>query len=94
MCVTASFAAGPRCGRYYVDANGDGFCNNAGSQCAYVDSDGDGICDNYQSGQGHRVVSVYVTATPLTLASSAPVSAGAVDCPCRITIFRFHDCPL
>lgn len=51
MCVTASFAAGPRCGRYYVDANGDGICNNAGSRCAYVDSDGDGICDNYQSGQ-------------------------------------------
>lgn len=50
--ATAAFAAGPGCGRYFADADGDGICDNAGSQCAYVDADGDGVCDNYQSGQG------------------------------------------
>ena len=39
------FAAGPGAGRYYVDADGDGVCDYAGSACAYVDDDGDGICD-------------------------------------------------
>lgn len=44
------------CGRYYVDANGDGICDNhgAGGYCQsgygcgqyYVDANGDGICDN------------------------------------------------
>lgn len=43
--ATAAFAAGPGCGRYFADADGDGICDNAGSQCAYVDADGDGICD-------------------------------------------------
>ena len=43
--ATAAFAAGPGCGRYFVDADGDGICDNAGSRCAYVDADGDGICD-------------------------------------------------
>ena len=52
LCAATAFAAGPRCGRYYVDADGDGICDNAGSRCVYVDADGDGICDSYQSGQG------------------------------------------
>lgn len=43
--ATAAFAAGPGCGRYFADADGDGICDNAGSQCAYVDADGDGVCD-------------------------------------------------
>ncbi len=45
LCAATAFAAGPRCGRYYVDADGDGVCDNIGSQCAYVDADGDGLCD-------------------------------------------------
>ena len=46
LCAATAFAAGPRCGRYYVDADGDGVCDNIGSRCVYVDADGDGICDN------------------------------------------------
>ena len=31
----------------YVDANGDGICDNHGSACGnYVDANGDGVCDN------------------------------------------------
>lgn len=45
MCATAAFAAGPGCGRCFVDVDGDGICDNAGSRCAYVDADGDGVCD-------------------------------------------------
>ena len=37
--LTTAFAAG---GRYYVDANGDGSCDNQGSYCRFVDTDGDG----------------------------------------------------
>ena len=60
MCATAAFAAGPGCGRCFVDADGDGVCDNAGSRCAYVDADGDGICDvcgaaHTQSGGGYFV---------------------------------------
>lgn len=44
---TTAFAAG---GRNYVDANGDGVCDNRGSYCRYVDADGDGVCDNYGTG--------------------------------------------
>ena len=60
MCATAAFAAGP-CGRYFVDADGDGICDNAGSRCAYVDADGDGVCDvcgaaHAQSGGGRYFV--------------------------------------
>lgn len=46
LCAATAFAAGPRGGRYYVDADGDGICDNTGSRCAYVDADGDGICDS------------------------------------------------
>ena len=42
--------------RGYVDADGDGVCDNYGSGycgngAGYVDADGDGVCDNY-AGQG------------------------------------------
>lgn len=40
--VTGAFAAG---GRNYVDADGDGICDNRGSWCAFADADGDGVCD-------------------------------------------------
>ena len=45
--LTTVFAAG---GRNYVDANGDGVCDNRGTYCRYVDANGDGVCDNYQNG--------------------------------------------
>jgi hypothetical protein len=32
------------CGTGFVDADGDGICDNCGT--AFVDADGDGICDN------------------------------------------------
>ena len=47
--ITTAFAAG---GRNYVDANGDGVCDNHGANCLYVDADGDGVCDNYGTGLG------------------------------------------
>ena len=55
--VTTAFAAGGRhhmanYSRYYVDANGDGICDNRGA--CYVDADGDGVCDNYGTGLGCR----------------------------------------
>ena len=53
LCAATAFAAGPRGGRYYVDADGDGICDNADSRCAYVDVDGDGICDNCGARHGH-----------------------------------------
>ena len=37
--LTTAFAAG---GRYYVDANGDGSCDNQGSYCRFVDTAGAG----------------------------------------------------
>lgn len=44
-------------GRYYVDANGDGICDNYASGTGYgryyVDANGDGVCDNYASGMGY-----------------------------------------
>ena len=45
MGGTTALAAGPGRGCYFVDADGDGICDNADSMCVYVDSDGDGICD-------------------------------------------------
>lgn len=64
--VTTAFAAGGRFARLnggswsagqgacYVDANGDGVCDNYGTgvNCRYVDADGDGVCDNYGTGLG------------------------------------------
>lgn len=71
--VTTAFAAGGRhhmanYSRYYVDANGDGICDNRGvcytdtdgdgicdnRGTCYVDADGDGVCDNYGTGLGCR----------------------------------------
>ena len=60
MAVTTALAAEPGGGRYFVDADGDGICDNyvpgqgCGSWCgwSFVDADGDGICDTYASGQG------------------------------------------
>ena len=49
MGVTGALAA---YGRGYVDADGDGVCDYAGTGCGacgkghgYVDADGDGVCD-------------------------------------------------
>ena len=53
LSAATAFAAGPRCGRYYVDADGDGICDNTGSRCVYVDANGDGICDNCGARHGH-----------------------------------------
>ena len=39
--TTSAFAAGPGRGLRYVDANGDGICDNAGQYCRYVDANGD-----------------------------------------------------
>lgn len=56
MCATTAFAAGPGGGRYFVDADGDGICDNCEAYhwCGdnFVDIDGDGVCDNYAAGQG------------------------------------------
>lgn len=39
----------------YVDANGDGICDNGDIHCTgYVDADGDGICDNCANKQSHN----------------------------------------
>ena len=38
----------------YVDADGDGVCDNRGAGCRYTDADGDGVCDYYGPGWGHR----------------------------------------
>ena len=51
-------------GRYCVDEDNDGVCDNCGYNAGgngqgrnYVDADNDGVCDNYgtgNSGQGHH----------------------------------------
>lgn len=49
----AAWAAGGRgTGWRYVDANGDGICDNQGAGWRYVDANGDGICDNQGAGRG------------------------------------------
>lgn len=50
--TTSALAAGPGAGRHFVDADGDGVCDNFGAGCSYVDADGDGICDS--CGAYHR----------------------------------------
>lgn len=45
--VATAFAAGPGCGRNFVDADGDGICDYAGCGRNFIDADGDGVCDNY-----------------------------------------------
>lgn len=47
--TATTFAARTDCGRYYVDANGDGICDNYDSSkhnCRFTDKNKDGICDN------------------------------------------------
>ena len=36
-----------------VDADGDGICDNHGTNCAYVDANGDGVCDNQGAGYAY-----------------------------------------
>ena len=51
----SAFAAGRGPGRNFVDADGDGICDNCGVYACsqnFVDADGDGICDNCGSGGG------------------------------------------
>ena len=50
--AASAFAAGHGQGRYFVDENGDGICDNQGSGCGryFVDENGDGVCDNQGSG--------------------------------------------
>ncbi len=40
-------------GARYVDADGDGVCDNLGERPGYVDADGDGVCDT-QGSRGFR----------------------------------------
>ena len=47
---TDAFAAG---GRNYVDANGDGICDNRGNYCRFADTDGDGVCDYHGTSCRH-----------------------------------------
>ena len=55
------YAAGPMMGRGngpgYVDEDGDGVCDRAGTGQGngpgYVDEDGDGVCDHAGTGQGN-----------------------------------------
>lgn len=37
--------------RSFVDADGDGVCDNYGTSRNFVDADGDGVCDNYGTGR-------------------------------------------
>lgn len=55
VLTATAFAAGPGCGRYFSDLDGDGICDLCGTEhrvcliregTAFVDADGDGICDN------------------------------------------------
>lgn len=45
IMATPVFAAGPRQGQHFTDADGDGVCDNSKS-CQYVDENQDGICDH------------------------------------------------
>ena len=44
--AATAFAASPGSGGNYVDADGDGICDYAGSVCSFADADGDGLCDS------------------------------------------------
>ena len=66
LCATAALAAGRHHGTgaaagtlsqgwNYVDVDGDGVCDNLGTECTgqsryCVDADGDGVCDNLGTG--------------------------------------------
>ena len=51
-----ALAAGHGRGMNYVDANGDGVCDNRGTGVCWNDADGDGVCDYYTglSGRGYH----------------------------------------
>ena len=52
--LTCVVSAGSGAGCRYVDADGNGVCDYAGSGvCNYVDADGDGICDYAGNACGH-----------------------------------------
>lgn len=53
--AATAFAASPGSGGNYVDADGDGICDYAGSVCSFADADGDGICDNLTDTDGDGV---------------------------------------
>lgn len=46
LSTASVLAAGRGCRRNFVDADGDGVCDYAGSYCRYTDENDDGICDN------------------------------------------------
>ena len=61
--TSASTTAAMPIGKYFVDADGDGICDNrgtgfGGNGAGYVDADGDGVCDNLgtrpQDGTGRQ----------------------------------------
>ncbi|MDU5209327.1 MAG: hypothetical protein E6441_08675 [Clostridium sp.] len=59
--VTSAFAVSSRAGENFVDADGNGICDNYDEKQNingknYIDEDNDGVCDNYNSdnGQGQR----------------------------------------
>ena len=47
LCAATAFAAGPRGGRYYVDADGDGVCDH------YQSGQGRGCGRGAQGGRGN-----------------------------------------
>lgn len=56
LSMSSVLAHGGRHRWNYIDANGDGICDNyggcRGGNCYskyYVDADGDGVCDNYEN---------------------------------------------
>ena len=56
--IGSAYAAGTGAGQNFVDADGDGICDNygtgagRGNGAGFVDADGDGVCDNYGTGAG------------------------------------------
>lgn len=64
QAAAASATSACNAGIFYIDANGDGVCDNYstnGQGAAFVDADGDGVCDNHSTnysanGQGAAFV--------------------------------------
>ena len=56
VCATTAFAAGPRFGRNFVDADGDGICDNYGSGqgrgCGYGRGGQCGRGNGFRGGRG------------------------------------------
>ena len=44
--AAAQHGQGGSGGALYVDADGNGICDNIGERPGFVDADGDGVCDN------------------------------------------------